>query len=643
MDHHGLDSSRLLQELQSPDIDTVRGAAFQAGDIHLREAIPLLCGKISSEHIGVQEAAEYALRRIRGKEAIEALLPLLRSDDAPVRNVTMDILREIGSEGVEIMQPFLRDDDPDVRIFVADILGHCKRHRAALLLSETLLKDPEVNVRYQAAVSLGMLGFPESVPVLAQAMHDEEWVQFAVVEALAKIKERSAVNALLQLLPSCSDLVSSAIVDALAGLGDVKVIPLLTKHLESVSVAMRHKIVRAIVGIITVPALPLMQEKIKERLRFYLQEALTDNDEEILTAALQGLGAIGHEEASAAIMDLAVTIDPDRQPDLFASCIDALGSIGFNDCLQQVLQGEDIPRIALVLYASRHFTDRRAMECLKDVFWRVGMELQRAAIANAVHLATCEDLPFFVAVMGKSSDPEILKSALVFFGNQQGCEEAEELAFDALDHRYDDVKEMALEACINLHSPMLNERFKERFAGDDPMQRLMAVYALGRYGVEENGREIDAALGDADPRVRQAAVEVFMSLGARAEEHFPRLLPLLEDPDRNVRLALVDLLGQVGVPSVVPPLVKALEDPDEWVRMRAIEAIGIYRCADQVPTLAQMLETASPMIALKIIEALGRIGNHVAFSVLFGLVSHEDREIQIAATEALEAIQARQE
>ena len=92
---------------------------------------------------------------------VGALLPLLRSDEAPVRNVAMDILREIGVDSIESMQPYLMDEDPDLRIFITDILGYCRTHQASLLLGRALLKDPEVTVRYQAAVSSAIWLFPK--------------------------------------------------------------------------------------------------------------------------------------------------------------------------------------------------------------------------------------------------------------------------------------------------------------------------------------------------------------------------------------------------------------------------------------------------------------------------------------------------
>ena len=71
-----------------------------------------------------------------------------------------------------------------------------------------LLKDPEVNVRYQAAVSLGNLGKKEAAQYLNKALEDEEWIQFAVIEALSKIREASSVGALAMASQSASRLLS---------------------------------------------------------------------------------------------------------------------------------------------------------------------------------------------------------------------------------------------------------------------------------------------------------------------------------------------------------------------------------------------------------------------------------------------------
>ena len=179
----------IIERLRIDDNEVLREAAFEAGEARCEEAVPLLAGLLQSSNLGVQEAADRALRSIGGRSVIQAAIPLLRVDDAPARNLAMDILRALAAQDVASLIPLIRDTDPDIRIFAADILGATDNPAAVPVLCEALLKDPEVNVRYQAAVSLGALARPEAAPCLNKAMEDEEWVQYSVIEALSKIKQ----------------------------------------------------------------------------------------------------------------------------------------------------------------------------------------------------------------------------------------------------------------------------------------------------------------------------------------------------------------------------------------------------------------------------------------------------------------------
>jgi HEAT repeat protein len=418
---------------------------------------------------------------------------------------------------------------------------------------------------------------------------------------------------------------------------------MLTSAMENVNGALRHKIVKAIVQILRGRSLAMLNPKTRERLRVYMLEALEDNDEEILLSVLRGLGSIGRGEDSRELLQFAVKIDPETQADIYDAAVSAIAAIGYNAAVREALCGGDEKQAAVAMEACRRIDGSDYADDLKSIFWRLNRDMQRTASFVVAQRGAAGDMPFFASIVEKTQDAEILKNALLFFGNQHGCAEAEAIVFAQLDHLYRDVKETALEACINLHSPALNERFKERLGDPDSMQRMMAVYALGRYGATENSDEITKALKDEDPRVRQVAVEAFLNLGADAEQYLTLLLPCLFDEDKDVRVALVDLLGHIGTQAVVTHLGVALEDENEWVRIRAIEALGLHRNSNAVPTLSQMLETASPMVAFKIIEALGRIGGNAAFSVLMSLTAHEDPEIQHAAAEALEVIQAEEE
>lgn len=637
------DVGAILLGLQSDDSDVVRAAAFDAADQCLAEAVDPLCRQVQSGNIGVQEAAEYALRKIRGTRTIRALLPLLRSEDPPIRNIAMDVLREIGCDDIAAIQPLLRDADPDMRIFMADILGCTGSRQAVPLLCEALLKDPEVNVRYQAAVSLGSLAFPEAVDSLRQAMQDEEWVQFSVVEALAKIRDDSTVSTLTQALSVCSELVASVIVEALGEMGNLKAVPLLLKSLEKASPPLRHKTVKAIVRILGGRSLSLLSSKERNRFREYLLDALNDEDEDVQLAALSGLGFMGDAEASRRIMNLARQLDPDRSQHMLDAATKALAAIGYNESFAHSLASDDSVEVRLAVEACALMSEHCCVEHLKNSFHNLDRDTQRLASRYMAGHAEERDIPFFMEALRRNTDGDVLKNAVYFLGVRMKCVAAQDQIFELLSHKFDDVKDAALQACIELRTPELNARFKNLFLSDDAVQRLMAVYALSRYGLEDNLAELFQALEDESPIVRQYAVEAFGLPGVDAMKYMDRLLPRLCDESRDVRAMLFDLLGQRGNEEIIPHLVAALNDEDEWVRIRAVEALGALKNEKSAPQLLQLLENASPLLALKVIDVLGSVGGNVAFRALLGMMDHEDPEIQHAAAEALSKIKDDQE
>ena len=637
------DAQQILQDLQSNDTDILRNAAFTAGDLRLAESVDLLCKCIASTNIGIQEAAEYALRKIRGTQTIKKLLPFLRSDDAPQRNIAMDILREIGADDLPALKPLLHDDDHDMRIFISDILGSTKNRKAVAPLCDALLKDPEVNVRYQAAVSLGNLAFPEAVDCLRQAMMDEEWVQFSVVEALTKIRADSTVTALTQSLSNCSALVSSIIIDALGEMGNIKAVPLLFKSLENASVPLRHKTVKSIIKILGGRSLSLLSPKDQARFRDCLLDALNDEDESILMSALSGLSAMGDEAATKAIFGLTARLNPEVHQELIQAATQAIASIGFNQSFVDAIhaKGNDT-LVQIAVEASHLMNNPLCVQHIKDIFWQHGRDIQRTAADRLARIAGPDDVPFFLDLLERHTDGDVLKAALFFLGNRTKTEQAIDKLFSMLAHPYDDVRGAALDACIALQTPQAAERLKLLFKNEDPQLRAMAVYALGRQHLAGNLPELYAALEDETPHVRQVAVEAFGAHGPCDREYLSVLLPRLHDENKDVRLAMVSLLGNCNLPEALPHLLSALNDQNDWVRIRAVEGLGHLKATAAVPHLVQMLNSSNPMLTFKIIDTLGRIGGKVAFRALLGMIDHEDPEIQHVAAEAVSSIQAEQ-
>ena len=633
------DCKEVLEHLKESDTEVSREAAYFAGELTCKEAVPSLVEFLKSSNLGVQEAADRALRKIGGRTSVQAVIPLLRSEDVPVRNLAMDILREIGGRDFSSLVDLLHDSDPDVRIFAADILGATKSMVAVAPLGKALLKDPEVNVRYQAAVSLGDLQRAEAAEWLTKALDDEEWVQFAVIEALSKIDDASSVGALTKALDHSSDLVGSMIVEALGKMGDVRAVAVLLKRLDSSHTALRNKIVKAVVSILGGRSLTLLPEDQWEKFGGYLLEALKDEDKEIQDAAISGLGFMGRGEASGPILDLAARMDPDREYGRLEQTVRALADIGLTGALEKGLRdgGPDVARVAVSALA---LIGGEAVErLLMEVFWSRERDLQREVIGALGGFAGPLAKDFFLEVLERHDDGTVLKEALSFLGRKLRLPEVGEKLFEFLDNPYDDVKEAALDACVAVNGPEMTARFKELYHSSDPVHRLMAVYALGKLGVRENLEELKPALEDEVPDIRKVAVEAF-SLCQEPKRWLPIVVPRLGDENREVRLAVVELMGRCERDEVLPYLEQALGDGDDWVRVRAVEALGGRGVSGSVPTLVSMVDDQSKLVALKAVEALGNIGGGLAFNALLDVVNREDKELQSAAEEAIAKIQS---
>ena len=628
----------ILTLLDSSDPESIREGAQIAGKQRLAEAVPALVKHMSSSNIGVQEAVDRALRKIGGPQVVHAVIPMLRSDDAPVRNLSMDLLRALGSTDLEALHELLHDDDADVRIFAADILGSVGTILAVPPLCRALLHDPEVNVRYQAAVSLGALAFPEAAPSLNKALEDEEWVQFSVIEALTKIRDESSVGALFKALGQASDLVASSIVDALGEMGNIKAVPMLLKRLQSSPTPLCNKIVRAIVNIMGERSLTLLGAKDCENLRGYLATALKDEDPEIQDAVIKGLAGLGGEGATTGILALTAKLDVEADAERIVKAINSLAKLGNVPELESAIRGGNEMTMQIAMEVLLRVDDARAVALSAEIFWDRPRDIQRSLILEMANRAGKEYQDFFLDVLARNNDGTILRGALVFLGRKGDADAVFPRIVPLLSHPYDDVKEAALEACIALHTPVVEQHFKGMLKDFDPVKRMMGVYGLCFFDIAGNLDLLKDALNDKSPDVRKVAVESFGRECPIHEEYLPLVEEKLTDENREVRMAVFDTLGDCPNDRFTACLIMGLEDSDPWVKVRCAERLGDNKVAEAVEPLVRMLHDENHLIVLKAIEALSKIGGETAFRALLPVLEHRDRDLQAAAEEAVNEI-----
>lgn len=629
----------ILSLLREENPDSIREGARMAGRAASQEAIGDLVRHIASPNIGVQEAADRALRKIGGPAVVHAVIPLLRSDEAPVRNVAMDLLRELGSTDLEALKKLLHDSDADVRIFASDILGSTGTAQAVPALCQALLNDPEVNVRYQAAVSLGQLAFAEAAPCLNKALNDEEWVQFSVIEALTKIKDASSISALIQALGKSSELVASIIVDALGEMGNIKAVPLLLKGLDSSPAALANKIVRAVINIMGERSLNLLGARDCGRLRGYLPSALADEDPDIQDAAVKAYAVLGGKDATTVLLRHAQTLDPEKDADRLVAIIEALTGVGAVDELQAAVSHENELLAQLAMNALLAVDEAAGVMELQRVFWERPRDLQRLIIMELASRAGRDSQSFFLDVLERHQDGNVLRGALLFLGRKGDPELALEKILPFFAHAYNDVKEAAIDACIALHTPKVEAFFRSLLGHTDPVQRMIGAYGLGFFDIDNNIDALSEALDDESPDVRKVAVESFGRACPMKEEYVERVEKKLADPNSDVRMAVFDTLGLCSDERFLKCLIIGLNDNDTWVRVRCAERLGEQRLVQAVEPLVGMLTDENQLVVIKAVSALGMIGGEAAFRAILPLLDAEDRDVREAAEEAVNAIQ----
>ena len=119
------------------------------------------------------------------------------------------------------------------------------------------------------------------------------------------------------------------------------------------------------------------------------------------------------------------------------------------------------------------------------------------------------------------------------------------------------------------------------------------------------------------------------------EEALVELLPMLNDANSAVRVAAIENIGDMTMPSVLPVLTTALSDADPQVRIVALEALAEHEAEGVFGSIEPHLYDEDLMVRRAAIEALSDLEAESAVHSLAGLLSDADVPIRRQAVNAL--------
>ena len=131
----------------------------------------------------VREAILTSLARIGDAPSAQAVIPLIRSEDASVRTAALDSLRAMPQAVGESLSGLLADPDPDVRLLACELVRALPSASATQLLCDLIQDDAEANVCAAAIDVLAEVGGPDALPALdrcAARVPDEPFLVFAI-------------------------------------------------------------------------------------------------------------------------------------------------------------------------------------------------------------------------------------------------------------------------------------------------------------------------------------------------------------------------------------------------------------------------------------------------------------------------------
>jgi HEAT repeat protein len=186
---HERDLPGLLAQLRAPEAAERRWAARDLA-AHPSAAAALCAQLLSEADAGVRVALFNSAAQIGGTAIVQGLLPLLRSEDAALRNGAIEVLAGQPEAIAPHIEALLADTDSDVRIFTVNLLGDLCHPLVPQWLAQVLQRDETVNVVCAALEVLAEVGDTEALPALRAAkmrFANDAFVGFSVDLVVTRI------------------------------------------------------------------------------------------------------------------------------------------------------------------------------------------------------------------------------------------------------------------------------------------------------------------------------------------------------------------------------------------------------------------------------------------------------------------------
>jgi len=590
-----LTKSLLQVVCESEDAAAVRAAIMQLGYEKDDEIYPRLVEKLDDMNPNVQHAAVIALGRFGRADAIEELTKpkIFNSPNSQIRWAAVTAVGRLGDYRViDLLLKAVEDPEWIVRteavtelmVKVRDIVARKDIRLARVLIYMFSLDNEEI-------INLAMEGFqemgPESLTWLHDALRNPSLnIRSNAARTLGRLKSRLSTPFLVDLLQDEDATVRASACEALGQIGDkVSIEPLVSMVQDNVE-KVQERAVASLVGFGKQATVPLLNALSRERDKFAQR------------AFLKCLGRIGDPKSvSALISYLRSSYFIVRQAAV--SALIRFGPIVTRHLVATLsFNASDIEKLARDACDKEHpelqmraikalggLEDHRAVPLLKENVEKGLPDVQEAASQALYQIGCaswgrCSALKVLGEVADQSAVPEILPSlqddsenvrfeAVRSLGKLGGPEAVKNLARIARKDKVDFIRREAFRVLrtAGLGQSGVLDVAKRGLRDSSREVRVQAARLLGNFQDRKFILPLLKAMADPHWSVRESAETALLNFG---QDALDMLIEALNSRSWTTRFRAARLLGEIGDPRAASPLKNALARRGERKKVRDV-------------------------------------------------------------------------
>lgn len=598
----------LIKDLDHWNYETKRKAAERLAEIGGPAVPELIYCLDKEEHPNKQQAAVDILIKI-GAPAVKPLKIAFTNRYISQRLVVKILIEINAPQTGDFLIESLKSNDPKIRQVCAFGLGDLKYEKAVEPLIEAL-KDGDLDTRLSAIISLGKIGDKRALEPLKACLKENSLETIsAALSAFGMIGDKSVTAAVVPLLQHTNKEICKLAIECLGKTGDSSAIEPLKKMMKSEDKDYQKASAFSLEEIGFIP------QSLEDKLLFY---SLRQNWDGLATA-----GGPAADVLMKAYKDENYAIE---EP--ISAALIKIGKPAV-DPLILYLMDADFNMRKIAAFSLGKIGDKKATDnliyCLSDIV----LIVRRATVVSLGEIGDPKAVDSLINCLNDYDDEmrELTVYALGAIKDKRAINPLKPF----LSNSNRKMRSIAQKALSNIGYSPISEPDKIIFniAAED----WLNVAKFGKPAVEP----LLALIADVDDDIRLPVVDALGEIkDTRATE--PILERLRYDKMDIVRLSAVKALGNIGDQRATEQLTKCLWDKEEQIRKAAVESIFQLRDQRAVEPMTNCLRTGNDDMKIPLIEMLGKFGNPKAIDPLIIFLGDKNQELKESAATSIEQI-----